>query len=186
MQIQLIKTDKYRSNSEVLHREDLLFLKVTKHTKSESFLHNLCDCPDVMSCDDDIFQHFVLGSLVNSEEFKQSKCQKKVSFYCSGESLIEEFLNFQAKCRCEGPHVIITDYHMGDGKMNGVEVALKLRSLGYKKGIVLRTSNSIESLRDEHSDIDRLLERGIINCFLSKANLKKQREELSKYFVSLP
>lgn len=181
--IQAIKTQSYNSNSDVLLRENMLFLKASQKTKPSSFIIPDCKCPKVLCCDDDSFQHFVLRKLLESLGSQKLQEASDIQFFNCGEDLITEFLKLKQNCQCGGPRLIITDFNMGNGNLTGLQVVHKLRSLGYRNPIIVRTSNNLRSLTDLDDEFDEKKDNQPVTLYLSKKNLKHQKEVLLQQLV---
>jgi len=130
-----------------------------------------CKCPHVLISDDDPFQEFYYQNL-----FQRSLCfdglniDKKdfrLKHFSSGEDLVSFFSEI-ASCGCSTLTMIITDYNMGIGKMNGVETVEALREKGFKNPIILRTSETKEVLAELHSNFETMLEAKEIEFLLNK------------------
>mgnify|MGYP003578495853 CR=1 FL=1 len=89
--------------------------------------------------------------------------------FSSGEELVTYFSEI-CSCPCGTLTMIITDYSMGIGKMNGVETLLAIREKGFKGPIILRTSEDREALNKLHGNFENLLETKEIECLLNKQN----------------
>lgn len=173
MSIQPVRTISYNSNSNILSREDLLFLEAAKKQKSYN-QQQKCECPNILCCDDDHYQHMVLRKFLKHEEaseFNEAKCK----FCFSGEDLIKIYMELRANCSCGGPRFIISDYNMGERCMDGVALILKLRELGFSGVAVLRTSENLESLQDDYEEVVDYIESKQISFYLSKNDILHQK-----------
>lgn len=132
-----------------------------------------CKCPHVLISDDDPFQEFYYQNLFQcSLCFDGLNIEKKdfrLKMFSSGEELVTYFSEI-CSCTCGTLTMIITDYSMGIGKMNGVETLLAIREKGFKGPIILRTSEDREALNKLHGNFENLLETKEIECLLNKQN----------------
>jgi len=87
----------------------------------------------------------------------------------SGEELLDK-LSGVVECGCKTTKLVIIDYQMGDKKLNGVETCIKVRKDGYKGHVLLRTSETKDSLKKNHKDFEQLLQENIINVLVSKSD----------------
>jgi len=135
--------------------------------------HTSCKCPHVLISDDDPFQEFYYQNL-----FQRSLCfdglniDKKdfrLKMFSSGEDMVSHFSEISS-CACGTLTMIITDYSMGIGKMNGVETLQAIREKGFKGPIILRTSEGREALNKLHVNFEEMLENKEIECLLDKKN----------------
>jgi len=145
------------------------------------------ECPHVLIADDDPFQQFFYSQffekLIGLDNPTISKSDFQFKMFASGEDLLEKYqkLNFtEGNC----PLLIITDYDMGENKLNGVETALLLRRQGYEGAIIIRTSEKRQDLEKTHSDLESLLSTKKINCLLDK-NYNTKTKEVIKSFLTL-
>ena len=131
--------------------------------------------PHVLIADDDPFQAFYYSHLFqNSIIFDDLVIEKKDfqhTFFACGEELLTGYQKL-----LEGPMFIITDYQMGAKKMNGVDTILALRKLGYKGAIILRTSEKQSELKENHPELEKLLESQQISFLVDKSNHLKMKE----------
>lgn len=162
----------HRSYSDPKSRRILNPLPLPTNLDQSSEIDNSsCKCPHVLISDDDHFQEFYYQNL-----FQRSLCfdglniDKKdfrLKHFSSGEDLVAFFSEI-ASCGCSTLTMIITDYNMGIGKMNGVETVMSLREKGFKNPIILRTSETKEVLGELHSNFESMLETKEIECLLNK------------------
>jgi len=87
----------------------------------------------------------------------------------SGEELLDK-LTRVVECGCKSTKLVIIDYQMGDEKLNGVETCIKVRKDGYKGHVLLRTSETEDSLKKNHKDFEQLLQDNIINVLVNKSD----------------
>jgi len=131
--------------------------------------------PHVLIADDDPFQEFYYSHLFqNSILFDDLVVEKKDfqhTVFACGEDLLTRYQKL-----VEGPLFIITDYQMGAKKMNGVDTILALRKLGYKGAIILRTSEKQSELKENHPELEELLESQQISFLVDKSNHLKMKE----------
>ena len=134
-----------------------------------------CKCPHVLVADDDPFQHFYYQSLfqksLDFEGVMISRQELRIKFCYSGEELSQK-VDAIKKCRCNNLILLITDYNMGDEKLNGISTSVKVRDIGYKGPLLLRTGDSKESLMSAHEELDSLLENKTIDAVIDKGDLK--------------
>ena len=123
-------------------------------------IKSACDCPNVIVADDDPFQHFYYQVLLQKVLKSEEECNKpeRLSMHLcfSGEELIEK-MDKGAKCGCDMIRLISIDYQMGAKKLNGVDTSVLVRKDGYKGHLLLRTSETEDSLKRIHKDFDQLL-----------------------------
>ncbi len=67
--------------------------------------------------------------------------------------------------------LVIVDYQMGKKKLNGVETSLVVRKDGYKGHLLLRTSETKDSLKENHKGFEQLLQKNVINFLVSKSDV---------------
>lgn len=141
----------------------------------------VCTCPHIFLADDDPFQGFYYQTLFQkSLDFEGLAIEKKdfgFDLFKSGEELLKRYKSTQT-CRCSRKLMIIVDYNMGKGKMNGIETALELRKIGFAGIIILRTSETDEYLKENHKDLERILERKVVNEILGKNNHNETKERI--------
>lgn len=195
MKIQAIKTKDYKSNAIILQRRPISLPIQLLNSCTE--FNNLpkCNCPEIMCCDDEIYQHFVIKKLIELEggtpkassitNSPPTNKTLKMTFCLSGEDLIKKYEEFKRCSCCQGPKMMISDYYMGLDQMRGVDVIMKLRELGYDGVTILRTSTSVRSISDDDFDIHSLLEDKKITYYIEKNNLKYQRDILRKCVLNL-
>jgi len=140
-----------------------------------------CQCSHVLLADDDRFQGFYYQTLFQqSLDFDTLSIQKKdfrFSLSVAGEELLEEYQETKS-CRCKAPLLVIVDYNMGPGKMNGIETILALRKEGYKGLIILRTSETFEFLIENHPNLNDLLEAKVLNFLLGKNDHRETKNKI--------
>jgi len=139
-------------------------------------------CSHVLVADDDAFEHLYLRTLFIKISCLSELNHRKLTIDMSltGEELLEKYAKIK-DCECQKLKLAIIDYQMGDRKMNGVEVCLKLRDLGYKGSIILRTSETEECLRKNHKDFDCLIKERIITALVSKCDSEGGRKIVNEY-----
>jgi len=133
--------------------------------------------------DDDAFQHLYYSSLFRKNAFEGSstageKQKWSVDFSFCGEQLLEKYVE-RSECECRQLKLIIVDYQMGEGKLNGIEVCGKLRRMGYKGPLVLRTSESEEFLREKHPEMEG--EEGVITMLVSKNDAEGGKKIIDEF-----
>ena len=157
---------------------------ITRSSSDPEGLASSCTCPHVLTADDDEFQHtyykILFHQSLNYDGLSITKENVRVQLSFSGESLIENYKRM-AKCQCNNLMVVIVDYHMGSNKLNGVQVCKELRSLGFEGPILLRTSESENSLLENHKDFLELIENKTINAMLKKSDSKLGKEAIKSY-----
>jgi len=150
-----------------------------------------CKCPHILVADDDAFQHFYYnslfksffasrGSATESQESKDAKLENSVQVCYSGEEMLDIIANI-IQCGCNKLNLVISDYSMGQDKLNGVQVCAAVRRSGYYGPVFLRTSEREEDLRTLHKDLEKLVREKVIYDILSKADTRACREALQKY-----
>ena len=149
----------------------------------------VCTCPHIFLADDDPFQGFYYETLFQkSLDFEGLAIEKKdfgFDLFKSGEELLTRYQSTKI-CRCTSRRLmIIVDYNMGKGKMNGIETALKLREIGFAGIIILRTSETDEYLKENHKDLERILERKAVNEILGKNNHNETKERIQRIMGKL-
>jgi len=148
------------------------------------FKLELCSCAHVAIADDDEFQHFYYQSLfqrsLDLSSIFANKSDLRLNSCYSGEDLVKNVSQMLA-CGCNTLRLVITDYHMGNNKLNGVETARKLREAGYKGIILLRTSEKRSDLVKQHKDFEKMLEEKVIHVVIDKGNLKEGKEIIQSY-----
>jgi len=140
---------------------------------------DICTCSHVSIADDDEFQHFYYQSLFQksldlSSIFPDKNDLRLKSCY-SGEDLVKN-ISQMVTCGCKTLRLVITDYNMGHNKLNGVQTAKKLREVGYKGIILLRTSEKRSYLLGQHGDFEKMIEEKVIDVLIDKGDLKKGKE----------
>ena len=147
-----------------------------------------CQCPRVLISDDDDFQGFYYRALfkkaVKLPEIVQ-KDDEGVRVIKSGEDLLGKYCK-QKMCNCKAPKLVITDYDMGESKLNGIETAIKLRKVGYDGPIILRTSETRDKLKKNHPYLSPLLQEKVIDYVLSKNSHQQITEVIHKFYEKLP
>jgi len=154
-------------------------LKTSSDISSQTSIS--CKCPHVLISDDDPFQAFYYQTLFQrSLDFKNLSIQKenfRIKIFKSGEDLLNGFLQSKL-CSCQAPLLVISDYSMGPNKLNGVDTISKLRSFGYKGQVILRTSETEESLRKHQKNLGGFLQDKTVNCLLEKSDHRKTKETI--------
>lgn len=178
MNVQLVRTSTYHSNSSILKRKNPLILN-TKKISKENFSSSHCRCPRILCCDDEAYQHFILKKLLELSD--SSSFSKETCFCYSGEELIEKYKNLRTCSTCGGPEIIISDYNMGNSHMDGIDTLLKIRELGFGGLTILRTSTSIESLTDDHMDLEEHIEKKDISFYIAKQNVGIQKQIFKEF-----
>ena len=148
-------------------------------------LKTACSCPYVLIADDERFQHFCYKILFeksfkhdNSTPAKREELH--INLFFDGETLLRKF-NRIASCGCNGLILVIVDYSMGSGRLNGIETALRLRKAKYTGPIILRTSETEEYLQTRHHDYHSLIKGKVINEKVSKDNIKHIKDVIRRY-----
>jgi len=140
---------------------------------------NSCKCPQVLIADDDTFQHLYYNILFqksfNSKDLSPELKPLKVQLCFSGEELLECHIEVR-KCGCKRLILMIIDYQMGKGKLNGIDTSFAVRKSGYNGFVLLRTSETQESLKFLHGNFDEILEDKIISAFVVKTDLRQGKE----------
>jgi len=157
--------------------------RITQYSYSQALTalkpRSNCQCPHVLVSDDDPFQNFYYETLfqrsISWEEILDGKESFRFELFSSGEDLVKKFNKLKA-CKCDRPLLIITDYNMGEKKLNGLEMIKILRRAGYKGALVLRTSEELEDLSKKHLDLEDMLESKTIDYYVEKNNFKKAKE----------
>ena len=80
---------------------------------------------------------------------------------------------------------MIIDYHMGKEKLNGIDTSFSVRKSRYNGFILLRTSETQESLKFLHENFDELLEDKIISAFVVKIDLHQGKEIIKSALKAL-
>jgi len=150
-----------------------------KYLKAPSLGPSICQCSQILIADDDPFQHLYYQNLFEKSQDTESSDFKRqgssVELFSSGEELIKRFSSMKL-CACNKLRVIITDYQMGDNKLNGAETAKKLREMGYKGPLLMRTSEKLDELAEFHPYLPT-----IVNCLIEKSDIKQGKETILKY-----
>mmetsp|Transcript_26319 Transcript_26319/g.23194 ORF Transcript_26319/g.23194 Transcript_26319/m.23194 type:complete len:218 (+) Transcript_26319:69-722(+) len=148
-----------------------------------------CKCPHVMIADDDKFQHLYYQSFFSrSANFDSTKVNKndfRFDFSFTGDELIKKYQKLRGSCVWGRPLMMILDFNMGKNAMNGILTAIKLKELGFKGPIILRTSDSYETLIKSHKNLDKLLQSKIIDRVLGKDDLQETKITLQEYLDEL-
>ena len=134
-----------------------------------------CKCPYILIADDDTFQHFYYISVFKSSITSESTLDEDFIPYedqcvqtCfSGEDLLEVLREVQ-KCGCGKLKLVISDYLMGEDKLNGVQVCISIRKTGFSGAVILRTSESEKDLEVKHGNLKHLINKQTINEIMSK------------------
>jgi len=131
--------------------------------------------------DDNTFQHLYYSSLFrkntpsgSSTAIEKQKWSVDLSF--CGEQLLEKYIK-TSECECQQLKLIVVDYQMGKDKLNGIEVCVKLRRMGYKGPLVLRTSEPEELLREKHKE----MEEGILTMLVSKNDIEGGKKIVEEF-----
>jgi hypothetical protein len=141
-----------------------------------------CDCPNMLICDDDKFQHLFYkkffernvdytGLGISVEDFK-------IQYFISGDELLSKYLELKS-CKCSKLSVVITDYSMGVNVMSGVETAVALRKAGFNETLILRTSEIKQDLIQANPNFNELLSNGIINSYSLKCCFISLKEKVN-------
>jgi len=145
-----------------------------------------CRCPQVLVADDDSFQEFYYQMLFDKsldyEKLSLDKTDFRYQIFTSGEDLLKKYQKIK-KCGCDTLTLVISDYSMGEKKLNGVETALQLRQNGFSGNIALRTSEERDYLCRNHQNLNEMLRLKEIDCILDKTshvNTKKAVEGFLK------
>ncbi len=175
------KQDDLKDANDDVCNQSTLFKFALNHTTMKM---EICSCPHILIADDDSFQHLYYQSLfqksLDFEGIFVSRENLRVQLFFSGEELLQSFQRIQ-KCGCKELVMIITDYQMGSGKLNGVDTCTQLRSAGYKGTLFLRTSESLKDLKYSHPNFSQLFETNIINALIEKGNLQDGKEIIQSY-----
>jgi len=138
-----------------------------------------CKCPQVLIADDDSFQHFYYHTLFqksfNSKDLSPEMEHLRLQLCYSGEELLE-CLNEIQKCGCNTVMLVIIDYYMGKENLNGIETSIAVRKIGYDGFLLLRTSETQESLKGLHENIDDLFTQKTISALVVKSDINKGKE----------
>jgi len=157
---------------------------LTKSSSNPESLAGVCTCPHVLIADDDEFQHtyykILFHQSLNYDGLPITKENIRVQLSFSGESLLDHYKGV-AKCQCNNLMVVIVDYHMGDNKLNGVQVCKELRNLGFEGPLLLRTTESENFLLEKHKDFLELIGNKTINALLKKSDSKLGKEAIKSY-----
>jgi len=153
-----------------------------KYLKTPIMGNHQCKCSHILVADDDDFQLMYYQNLFQkSLDFEQIGVKKEEFRYelcSSGEELVEKFIHMQT-CTCKKLRVIVTDYQMGEKKLNGFSTSLKLRELGHKGPVLLRTAENKQELIEKHTDLEI-----IIDVVIEKGNIGGGKETIMKYLKS--
>lgn len=138
-----------------------------------------CRCPAILVCDDDPFQNFyyetLFQRLISWEGILPQTRNFRFEIYTSGEALLQRFREISS-CGCGKTMLAITDYHMGENKLNGVQTVKLLRKAGFTGSMVLRTSEDPEYLCKKHPELMGMLETEVIDSYIEKCNLKQAKD----------
>jgi len=141
-----------------------------------------CKCPQVLIADDDSFQHFYYHTLfqksIGSKDLSDME-DLRLQLCYSGEELLRCLGEVQ-KCGCNTVMLVIIDYYMGKENLNGIETSIAVRKIGYEGFVLLRTSETQESLKEIHENIDELFSQKTISAFVIKSDLRKGKEIIQK------
>jgi len=145
--------------------------------------NSACSCPQILVCDDDSFQlmyyKYLFEGLRNLSPENPEKPVPKFEIFESGEHLVKRYIQTR-ECGCNSLKLAITDYNMGHKKLNGVETIINLRKNGYAGSVILRTSETKAYLCKHHPNFEEMLEKGFIDCYVEKNNLKKAKEVIQQ------
>jgi len=143
-----------------------------------------CECPNVLICDDDNFQHLFYRNfferIISLDQIGESKNNLKMESFLSGEELLLKYQKLKA-CKCNKLSFVITDYSMGEKNMNGVETVLAVRDAGFEGAVVLRTSETRHDLIRDHSNFEELLRTGSITSYVEKALVMNLKVAIQNY-----
>lgn len=143
-----------------------------------------CTCPHVLVADDDNFQHLYYQNLfqrsLDFSELPISRDNLRVKMCFSGEELLEELKDI-LQCGCSKLMLIITDYSMGNTKLDGINTASKVREAGYEGQVLLRTSETVEFLKSKHLNLDKIVGTRIIDELVSKADFQQGKEVIQDF-----
>jgi len=152
--------------------------RVLTKSKTNPEIGHSCECPNVLICDDDRFQHLFYQNfferIIGLDQIGESKNNLKMESFLSGEELLLKYQKLKA-CKCSKLSLVISDYSMGENKLNGVETVLAVRDAGFQGAVVLRTSETRHDLIKDHSNFEELIRTGSITSYVEKAfvmNLK--------------
>ena len=146
-----------------------------------------CQCPDVLICDDNKFEHFYYDSLLRQIITEHSALAIKpfVKLHFSGYDLINTYKRIAA-CGCKKPFLIISDFNMEDPTMTGINTACKLRELGYEGKIILRTCDSKQAIENLYPELKpSMLWNTIISDFMSKSELQLFKQKVTTCIAAL-
>ena len=143
-----------------------------------------CECPHALIADDDAFQHFYYlnlfqRSLTFDNSFANSRDVQVQTFF-SGEEMLQKLTQVK-ECGCNNLRLVITDYSMGSDKLNGVQVCSQVRAAGYSGFVLLRTSETSESLKEAHGNLESLVSRRVISEIVSKSAMKESKEIIQRF-----
>jgi len=138
-----------------------------------------CRCPHVLVSDDDPFQNFYYETLFQRSISWENILEQNESFrfelFTSGEALLQRFQEINA-CGCGKTMLAITDYNMGEKRLNGVQTVRLLRKAGFIGSVVLRTSEEREDLTRVHPELTHMLNSEIITSYVEKNNFRKAKD----------
>jgi len=137
----------------------------------------MCSCPSILICDDDNFQLIFysqfFSKLIQSSPLSTEE-KFKIELFDSGEKLLDKYQKIHL-CGCEKVLLVISDFHMGEECMNGISTIAELRGRGYSRTIMMRTSETLDSLSKTSVEAPQLIEEHDINL-LNKSDLEKFQE----------
>ncbi len=150
------------------------------NSELSAYKQNLpCSCPQILVCDDDSFQSmyykYLFEGLRSISAENSEKSTLRFEIFEAGEDLIKRYTKMR-ECGCNSLMLAITDYNMGHKKLNGVETIMNLRKSGYAGPVMLRTSETKPYLCKRHSNFEEMLEKGFIDYYIEKNNLKRAKE----------
>jgi len=178
LQFKTFQCASFSEITDTLPKEDPNFDQILckKSLSAPLLSKNKCSYTHILIADDDPFQHLYYKTLFSGKLPLHSKLftplpKYKISLYFSGEDLLEKFNKVSAAC--SGVKLIIVDYQMGNEKLNGVEVCVRLRKMGYLGSLLLRTSETREYLQEKHQDFEELVREKVIDALVSKENVEE-------------
>jgi len=153
-------------------------------SKTNPDMGQSCECPNVLICDDDNFQHLFYRNfferIIGLDQIGESKNNLKMESFLSGEELLLKYQKLKA-CKCNKLSLVISDYSMGEKNMKGVETIRAVRDAGFQGAVFLRTSETRHDLIRDHSNFEELIRSGSITCYVEKALIMNLRVAIQNY-----
>jgi len=147
-----------------------------------------CRCPHVLVADDDPFQNFYYETLFQRSISWENILEQNESFrfelFTSGEALLQRFQEINA-CGCGKTMLAITDYNMGEKRLNGVQTVRLLRKACFTGSVVLRTSEEREDLSRIHPELNQMLNSEMISSYVEKSNFRKSKDVIQELVKKL-